>query len=953
GVVVPQAASDGLLTVSDLTFSNSQATALVPGFGNLTDEVWVIVWLASSTGDCDYTSCGPSYPTGTIDLEAARITAPATIDTGNVTTSDRDGDGLDDTVELEFDVLSNAFFEDLDVEVAVRDNSGIVVDRLDTRVEAGGGEPVTTSVFFTPNTDGQYTFEFTMKDLLGNKVDDTISAPLTVTNMRPVSNGSLSTNLTLSWNDVAFTGDGFDAWGLSLVNNTLPYLDPPVAYAWEFGDNQTSGLKSPVRGYQNIGEYNVSLQVKDVGGLWSDVDVMPISVIDNTDPIPIITINNQVVGDAISVMVDQRILFSAGRTTDNVPTSFLNYSWEWGDGTVDEGPGMFSANHAWSDIDGQNETFTLLLSVSDGTNIGTKTVDVVVNNRLPVQIEAGPITTVTQTPTVMPLVFEDQDGVIDSWSWSFPGGVYLGQGPVSRDSDFNSVIATSAQPVVAWERAGTYTIEVTVIDDDGGTSLASLDVIVENQRPTATFNVREASSSEVLDLLTAEIQPDVPYVFNARDSVDPDGLVGDQNDLSFNWTFPDGSNSTEVQPRFTFATPGTQSVTLVVTDADGAQSAPRTVTFDVINPVPIIEVRLVEAWLNGSIVDVTTPFDGDVGLVTLKRTFSDDGSVHASPGTLLYFDSDGTRDGDARFEGRLVPLEAASEDWNGLVEYVWDFGDGSALSNTPSPWHAYAEPGNYTITLTVRDAHLTGDVTRAQFLVVVDAPPVITLIDAPEEFIAGVNAVIDAQVTFAALDYDGSLCRDEDVNDGSMEDCDTLLEQRIAVLWELDLEVDADGDGVLDNDWVGPVREDTYRVATVYDEAGRRTIRLDACDAMNQCATMDLEIDVSPESTLPPSLSEFSREDWSAWMRSIGIDAAIFLGLVIAALVLGYLVMRAPTEDEEAATKDAEAYTDVERVEVDGMLGIDDHRAPPAPRILRKEERRDEASGYVRPLRRR
>ena len=126
-------------------------------------------------------------------------------------------------------------------------------------------------------------------------------------------------------------------------------------------------------------------------------------------------------------------------------------------------------------------------------------------------------------------------------------------------------------------------------------------------------------------------------------------------------------------------------MTLVVTDAEGAQSAPRTVTFDVINPVPLIEVRIVEAWLNGSLVDASTPFDGDVGTVTLKRTFDDVGSVHASPGTLLYFDSDGTRDGDARFEGRLVPMEPASEDWNGLVEYVWDFGDGSALSYARRP----------------------------------------------------------------------------------------------------------------------------------------------------------------------------------------------------------------------------------------------------------------------------
>ena len=119
-----------------------------------------------------------------------------------MTTSDRDGDGLDDTVELEFDVLSNAFFEDLDVAVAVRDGTGAVVDTLDTRVEAGGGQPVSTSVFFTPNADGQYSFEFTMRDLLGNVVDETTSAPLTVANMRPVSNGNVSTNVTLSWNDL-------------------------------------------------------------------------------------------------------------------------------------------------------------------------------------------------------------------------------------------------------------------------------------------------------------------------------------------------------------------------------------------------------------------------------------------------------------------------------------------------------------------------------------------------------------------------------------------------------------------------------------------------------------------------------------------------------------------------------------------------------------------------------
>ncbi|MDP6333934.1 MAG: hypothetical protein QF479_04785, partial [Candidatus Poseidoniaceae archaeon] len=79
GVVVSKSTVDGLLTVTDLDFQSNVATALVPGFGNLTDEVWAITWYASTVADCDYTSCGSSYPQGTVDIEAARITSPATL----------------------------------------------------------------------------------------------------------------------------------------------------------------------------------------------------------------------------------------------------------------------------------------------------------------------------------------------------------------------------------------------------------------------------------------------------------------------------------------------------------------------------------------------------------------------------------------------------------------------------------------------------------------------------------------------------------------------------------------------------------------------------------------------------------------------------------------------------------------------------------------------------------
>jgi PKD repeat protein len=65
---------------------------------------------------------------------------------------------------------------------------------------------------------------------------------------------------------------------------------------------------------------------------------------------------------------------------------------------------------------------------------------------------------------------------------------------------------------------------------------------------------------------------------------------------------------------------------------------------------------------------------------------------------------------------------SASSDPNGTISsYSWSFGDGgSATGATPS--HTYAEPGRYTVTLTVTDeAGRTGSVSHA--LTVADAPP--------------------------------------------------------------------------------------------------------------------------------------------------------------------------------------------------------------------------------------
>jgi len=954
GVLVSKSTADGLWSVIDLDFQNNVATGLIPGFGNLTDEVWAITWYASTVADCDYTSCGSSYPQGTIDVEAARITSPATIALNTTTLSDRDGDASPDTAHVNYNVLSNAFFEDLDVTVKVKDGFGNEIDSLTSRISAGGGVDVGGDVYFTAALTDQYTFDLEMRDMLGTVVDSITTSPQSLANMRPTANGSIAPNQTQTWENVQFIGDGFDAWGLSLDNNSLPYYDFPIAYAWDFGDNISSSLKSPVRHYTSVGTFNATLRIQDVGGTWSETDIHEIVVNDTTQPVPIITVNNVVIVTEISILTNQRILFSAGRTADNVPTENLHFDWNWGDGSSQGGVGMFSAHHEWGALNSTNQTFNLTLSVSDGINIGIKSILVHVNNRVPVQIWSENMTAYTYTPLVMPDVFKDYDGQIVTYAWSFPEGVNLNGGNLDRTDDFTTTSSAQSNPIVGWDHAGLMSVQLTATDDDGSSSTAQFYVTVLNQIPVSNFLVRTTAStgSELIDFRATDGQVDTPYTFDGRNSFDPDGTVGDSSDLTFNWSFSDGTFGDRPQVTHTFTEPGVHSVLLIVTDESGEESIGKSMTIRISNPVPIISVKILDAWLEGNIVTDETSFQEGTVVESWSRTFDEDGNTIAAPGTLLFFDSEGTRDGDRRYEGMYIPLESSSPEWNGIVSYTWDFGDATPLNHESSPWHSYSIPGEYIVTLTVRDSFGTGDVTRQSFTVIVEKPPVIEEIYIPEDVFAGDVNSLNANIT--GIDDDEMIIyRDLNVADGSISDRDERIESGLLVQWDLDIAVDANENGDFADDWVSPLAGSSTRVSASWHEAGLVQIRLQVCNGLDMCDEMDSDVQVLPEAEAPPSLSDFSVQDWKNWLADAGSDLLTFIVLITAALVLGWFVMREPTEVEEEAKKAAETY-DVEHVESQGgLLGMDHHAPPPAPSILSKEERRSDDSGYVRPLRRR
>jgi PKD repeat protein len=377
-------------------------------------------------------------------------------------------------------------------------------------------------------------------------------------------------------------------------------------------------------------------------------------------------------------------------------------------------------------------------------------------------------------------------------------------------------------------------------------------------------------------------------------------------------------------------------------------------TVRITNPLPVVNVRILDGWLEGELITTSTVFPEGSLPDAWSNTFNEEGAVVTAPHRLLYFDSAGTRDGDRQFEGKYVPFETGSPDWNGLVEYTWDFGDATPLDHSASPWHAYALPGTYTVSLTVRDAFGTGDVTRATFTVVVDHPPSVTEIYVPEDVFSESSASFSAEVTDREAGSTMEIYRDLDIEDGSITERDERIVTDLTVRWDFDIEMDEDGNGVLDDDWVLPVAGSTTRAINTWDATGYYTVLVEVCDGMGQCSDLTRDIEIVPEPEGPPSLSEFSAEEWKSWIADAGSELATFVALIVVALILGWLVMREPTQLEEEAKEAAETYTDIEHVESQGgLLGMDHHQPPPAPKILSKDERRSDDSGYVRPLRRR
>ncbi|MCK4481918.1 PKD domain-containing protein, partial [Candidatus Bathyarchaeota archaeon] len=353
------------------------------------------------------------------------------------------------------------------------------------------------------------------------------------------------------------------------------------------------------------------------------------------------------------------------------------------------------------------------------------------------QVGAPPVASFTHSPSA-PYTGEtvtfnastsyDPDGSIVSYLWDFGDGTNVAGEIISH----------------TYADDGTYTVTLNVTDNDGLSDTTFADVTVHNRPPIASFT----ESAEIVH--TGE-----SITFNATESYDPDGTI-----VEYFWDFGDGTNTAGVVVDYVYTDNGTYTVTLTVTDDDGATNS-ATSTKYVVNDPPYqpqlsITPSLTVEDNDDLIVTVIgpTPADSDGDAVTYTyRWFVDVGT-----GELL----DDELAGRGDHTGNRVPAEdtvvgdvwrvkvtpvdeygavglsaiatwqpvvhldttnpvanadldqtvvedivvsfdaGGSSDNVGIDKYEWDFGDettGTGIAVT----HTYAEPGTYIVTLTVKD----------------------------------------------------------------------------------------------------------------------------------------------------------------------------------------------------------------------------------------------------------
>ena len=298
-----------------------------------------------------------------------------------------------------------------------------------------------------------------------------------------------------------------------------------ASWKWSFGDGTSSTIRNPVHTYSKAGKYTVSLTVRNAAG-------------SNTA-----TKSSYI---AVTALKPPTAAFSASPTSGNAPlnVAFTDtstgspafWTWNFGDGTVST---TKNPVHAYSKAG--KYTVSLTVRNAAGSKTATKSSYIAVTALKPPTAAFSASPTSGNAP--LNVAFTDTStGSPASWIWNFGDGT----------------ASTTKNPVHTYSKVGKYTVTLTVRNAAGSKTAtkSSYIAVTALKPPTVAFSASSISGKAPLTV-----------TFTDKSTGSP---------TSWSWNFGDKSISTVKNPVYKYNKAGKYTVTLIVKNAAGSNTAKKT-----------------------------------------------------------------------------------------------------------------------------------------------------------------------------------------------------------------------------------------------------------------------------------------------------------------------------------------------------------------------------------------
>ena len=545
----------------------------------------------------------------------------------------------------------------------------------------------------------------------------------------------------------------------------------PSAWAWDFGDGNTSALRNPAHTYGSDGSYDVTLTVSNEGGSNASVKIGYITIVTPDALVPAVGFS----ADATTGPVPFTVQFTDRST--NTPSA---WNWSFGDGNFST---LRDPSHTYT----YAGSFSVLLNASNsyGWNVTEKPGYITANSA-----DSPPIAAFTAAPVygTAPLAVSFTDTSANaptSWLWDFGDG--------------DSTNATVQNPVHTYASAGTYPVTLTATNANGSDDeekTGYITAVPEGSADSATILI-----SPAVGTFAVGETYDYQIVLDSA----PEGLAGFDMDVTLtnpgiaeitgvtypSWaglrnttSLPDQSVSiSAVDDSFNVQAGATDTVLASITltgKADGMTPIQLAIGNEMtadggarITPSAINNGRAVVGSYTGPIADFTAnPTSGSAPLTVQYAdtstgnptswlwNFSDDGmlnstnknpsAIYKSAGSysvsLTVSNDTGGSDTLVRKNYITVSLSSApppvaafsgtptsgtapltviftDSTTNDPTSRIWDFGDGNSSWSTDktSFAHTYASANSYAVKLTASNAYGSDVETKNGYVTVTAA----------------------------------------------------------------------------------------------------------------------------------------------------------------------------------------------------------------------------------------